>query len=249
MRERLWVALDVDTVKEADRLLERLAGEVRENAEATASLAVASEEIRSFVTLVQKMARQSKLLALNAAMEAARAGEQGKGFAVVASEVRRLAASSTEAAERTEALVRDVLQRMEVSRAASARAAETVQGALEATQQGFASFGQIEQALVTADGWTTDIERAAAASNNLVNEITKRLDRLARGTEAFASAMQEVAATSQEQSASTEEIAAAAATLAGAAERLRLLVANLRLDASAPPADPTAPAAAAPAAA
>lgn len=211
------------------KALERLAGEVRENADATASLAVASEEIRSFVTLVQKMARQSKLLALNAAMEAARAGDQGEGFAVVASEVRRLAASSTEAAERTEALVKDVLERMEISRAASARAAETVQGALEATQQGFSSFGQIEQALVTADGWTTEIERAAAASNNLVNQITKRLDQLARGTDAFASAMQEVAATSQEQSASTEQIAAAAEKLSSAADYLAKLTAMFQL--------------------
>ncbi|HEX6059813.1 MAG TPA: methyl-accepting chemotaxis protein [Gemmatimonadaceae bacterium] len=213
------------------KALERLAGEVRENAEATASLAVASEEIRTFVTLVQKMARQSKLLALNAAMEAARAGNQGEGFAVVASEVRRLAASSSEAAERTEALVKDVLERMEVSRAASARAAETVQGALEATQQGFSTFGQIEQALVTADGWTTEIERAAAASNNLVNEITKRLDQLSRGTDAFASAMQEVAATSQEQSASTEQIAAAAEKLSTAADHLAKLTAMFQLGA------------------
>jgi methyl-accepting chemotaxis protein len=211
------------------KALERLAGEVRENADATASLATASEEIRSFVTLVQKMARQSKLLALNAAMEAARAGDQGEGFAVVASEVRRLAANSSEAAERTEALVKDVLQRMEISRSASTRAAETVQGALEATQQGFASFGQIEQALVTADGWTTEIERAAAASNNLVNEITKRLDRLARGTDAFASAMQEVAATSQEQSASTQQIAAAAEKLSAAADYLAKLTAMFQL--------------------
>ena len=227
---------------ESATALERLAGEVRENADATASLAVASEEIRSFVTLVQKMARQSKLLALNAAMEAARAGEQGEGFAVVASEVRRLAASSTEAAERTEALVKDVLERMEISRSASARAAETVQGALEATQQGFASFGQIEQALVTADGWTTDIERAAAASNNLVNEITKRLDRLARGTEAFAAAMEEVAATSQEQSASTEQIAAAAEKLSTAADHVARLTAMFQLGDHAP-AEPAAEAA------
>ena len=72
--------------------------------------ATASEEIRSFVTLVRKLARQSKLLALNAAMEAARAGEHGEGFAVVASEVRRLSAMSSEAAERTEAIVKGVLR-------------------------------------------------------------------------------------------------------------------------------------------
>ena len=96
--------------------LTTLAGEVATSAAAVDGVAAAAEEIRAFVTLVQKMARQSKLLALNAAMEAARAGEQGAGFAVVASEVRRLAASSADAAERTAALVNEVLARVEGTR-------------------------------------------------------------------------------------------------------------------------------------
>jgi methyl-accepting chemotaxis protein len=60
--------------------LDGLTTDVGDNAGELAALAEASGEIRSFVLLVRKMARQSKLLALNAAMEAARAGEQGSGF-------------------------------------------------------------------------------------------------------------------------------------------------------------------------
>ena len=209
-------------------VLQTLAAEVRENAEAVQALAEASEEIRNFVALVQKMARQSKLLALNAAMEAARAGERGEGFAVVASEVRRLAASSTAAAERTEQLVSQVLQRVEVSRLSSARAVETVRAVVETTQATYESFGHIEQAVAEADRWTGEIERAATASNELVNHITRRLETVARGTEAFAAAMQEVAATSEQQSASTEQIAAAADKLNAAADRLATLVATFR---------------------
>ena len=78
--------------------LASLAVDVQSSATAITALSNASEEIRSFVTLVRKLARQSKLLALNAAMEAARAGAQGAGFAVVATEVRRLASMSSEAA-------------------------------------------------------------------------------------------------------------------------------------------------------
>lgn len=214
---------------ESVRTLETLASEVQSNANAVDALAVASEEVQAFVTLVRKVARQSKLLALNAAMEAARAGEQGQGFAVVASEVRRLAANTTEAAERTETLVRDVVGRIEQSRSTSAKAVDTVKTVLAATHHGLNSFAQIEQAVVDAEGWTTEIERAATMSGGFVANMTTRLDNLSRGTEGFAAAMEQVAASSEEQSASTEEIAAAAEALAAAAERLSKLIATFKL--------------------
>jgi methyl-accepting chemotaxis protein len=221
------------------RELDALVEEVQSSATSVEALATASQEIRDFVTLVQKMARQSKLLALNAAMEAARAGDQGEGFAVVASEVRRLAATSSEAAERTERVVTDVLQRVERSRIASGRSAIAVQGVRELTRHGLESFAQVEKAVIDTESWTAEIDRAAGTVNAVVTETTRRLDALARGTETFAAAMQEVAASSQEQSASTEEIAAAAAALAGAAERLSSLVATVRLAADPEP-PPTA---------
>ncbi len=214
---------------ESVRTLETLASEVQSNANAVDALAVASEEVQAFVTLVRKVARQSKLLALNAAMEAARAGEQGQGFAVVASEVRRLAANTTEAAERTETLVRDVVGRIEQSRATSARTVETVQSVLGTTHHGLNSFAQIEQAVNDAEGWTAEIERAATMSSGFVSDMTTRLENLSRGTEGFAAAMEQVAASSEEQSASTEEIAAAAEALAAAAERLSKLIATFKL--------------------
>ncbi|HKP16736.1 MAG TPA: methyl-accepting chemotaxis protein, partial [Gemmatimonadaceae bacterium] len=138
-----------------------LSNDVSDSAQAIESLGVASEEIRSFVGLVRKLARQSKLLALNAAMEAARAGEHGEGFAVVASEVRRLAANSAEAAERTEALVRGVLGKVQASRALSSRTMETVIGVLETTQLGMHSFAQVEEAVRGSEAWTASIEQAA----------------------------------------------------------------------------------------
>ena len=215
---------------ESSRSLVALSGDVEASATAIDQLAQASEEVRSFVTLVQKLARQSKLLALNAAMEAARAGEHGHGFAVVAEEVRRLAAMSSDAAERTERVMSGVLRGIADSRSSSERTMSTVRTVRTATEEGSRSFGQIETAVAEADGWTSSIQRAAMSTNDLSRELRAKLDTLATGTESFAAAMEEVAASSQEQSASTEEIAAAAGTLAGAAERLGKLVANLRID-------------------
>jgi methyl-accepting chemotaxis protein len=210
--------------------LEHVATDARASADAVKALAEASEEFGAFVTLVQKMAKQSKLLALNAAMEAARAGEHGQGFAVVASEVRRLAANSAEAAQKTEALVRDVLAKVQESRALSARTMDTVIGVIETTQLGMHSFAQVEEAVRGSEAWTSSIEQAATTSRELVADVTARLDEIARATESYASAMQEVAASSEEQSASTEQIAAAAASLATAAAHMSSLVGGFRLE-------------------
>jgi methyl-accepting chemotaxis protein len=219
---------------ESTKSLSGLSSDAEASAAAIEQLAQASEEIRSFVTLVQKLARQSKLLALNAAMEAARAGEHGQGFAVVAEEVRRLSAMSSDAAERTERVVSGVLHGIAQSRTTSERTVETVRAVRGATEEGSRSFGDIEKAVADADQWTSSIQQAVTAASGLSRDMRAKLDTLASGTESFAAAMQEVAASSEEQSASTEQIAAAASTLSTAADRLSRVVANLRLDEKSP---------------
>jgi methyl-accepting chemotaxis protein len=209
-----------------------LGQDVQASARAVEALGVASQEIRSFVILVRKLARQSKLLALNAAMEAARAGEHGEGFAVVASEVRRLATMSSEAAERTEAVVSGVLSGIAQSRESAGRAVSTAEEVRAATVRASESFSEIERAVAGAEAWTSSVERTSAETSQLVLDMRARLDSLAAGTETFAAAMEQVAASSQEQSASTQEIAGAANTLAAAAERLTRLVAGLKLAAA-----------------
>ena len=224
-----------------------LSGDVGASATAILALQTASEEIRSFVTLVRQLARQSKLLALNAAMEAARAGVQGQGFAVVATEVRRLAAMSSDAADKTEAIVKSVLKGIQQSHESADRAVTTAEEVRRATTLATESFNEVERAVVDSEAWTATIADASAATNALVVEITGRLEALSAGTESFAAAMEQVAASSEEQSASTEEIAAAASALGAAAERLSKLVAGLKVKEVEPPTAPEQPAAAAPA--
>ncbi|HUF25842.1 MAG TPA: methyl-accepting chemotaxis protein [Gemmatimonadaceae bacterium] len=220
------------------RALESLVADAQANVAASEGLTAASEEIRAFVSLVQKIARQSKLLALNAAMEAARAGEQGEGFSVVAGEVRRLSSAAAEGAERTETVVTELLARVAESRASSTRGASTVRDVLEATQQGHASFGHVEGAVAHSETWTASIAEAAHRGSERVQEMQGRIEQLAKGTEAFAAAMQQVAASCQEQSASTQQIAAAAERLTAAAEGLTRIVATFKLDGSSPSTTP-----------
>jgi methyl-accepting chemotaxis protein len=191
---------------------------VQEGAKATESLATASDEIRAFVALVQKIARQSKLLALNAAMEAARAGEHGEGFTVVANEVRRLAQSTAEAAERTDELMKALIAQMETAGATGVRARSTVEAVRGATARGRQAFAQVERAVGDGEQWVGAMSNSASAGQSLASEITAKLTSLAQGTQAFADSMHDVAAASEEQSASTQEIAAAANSLVKAAD-------------------------------
>ncbi len=209
-----------ELLDESARRLDALASDVQESARATESLAAASDQIQGFVTLVQKIARQSKLLALNAAMEAARAGEQGEGFTVVANEVRRLAQSSAEAAEHTAKLIEDLISQMETARQSSARSLNTVEAVRGATSRGRQAFTQVELAVDEADQWAGNMASTATAGNALAAEITAKLGSLSAGTQSFANAMQDVAAASEEQSASTQEIAAAANALVSAADKV-----------------------------
>jgi methyl-accepting chemotaxis protein len=203
--------------------LAQLDADAAANAAAIEALADATSAVRDFVALVQKMSRQSKLLALNASMEAARAGAEGEGFAVVAAEVRRLAANSEDAAEKTEKLVKGILAKMAASRAAGARTVDTVREVLATTRAGESSFAEVETKVREAEVWVASIGAAAASADSLVGDVRRRLGELATGTDAFAEAMEGVAAASEQQSASTEQIAAAAGQLSQAADRLQRL--------------------------
>ena len=209
-----------ELLDESARRLDALVADVQASARATELLATASDQIRGFVALVQKIARQSKLLALNAAMEAARAGEQGEGFTVVANEVRRLAQNATEAAERTDQLMKELIAQMEAARETSSRSLTAVETVRSATAHGRQTFTQVKVAVDAADEWAASMVSSAAAGNTLAAEITQKLDSLNAGTTSFAIAMHDVAAASEEQSASTEEIAAAANALVSAADQV-----------------------------
>jgi methyl-accepting chemotaxis protein len=214
---------------ESSRALGLLTSDARASAESIEALATAVDEIRAFLTLVQKISRQSKLLALNAAMEAARAGEQGEGFGIVADEVRRLAADSAEAAERTDLLARAMLERVGRSRESATRTLGTLQTVNDATSHGRQSFMQVEQGVIDAEKWSASIETAVEESNRLVVDMTQRLDNLALGTQGFASAMHQVATASEEQSDNIDEIAGAASSLSLAARRVAQLVGTFKL--------------------
>jgi methyl-accepting chemotaxis protein len=209
--------------------LQSLASDALESAEGIDAMSAAADEIRAFLVLVQKISRQSKLLALNAAMEAARAGEHGHGFAVVATEVRRLATSSAEAAQRTTSLVQEMLDSIKHSRESTQRTVSTVEQVLESTRAARHSLARVEEGTVEGEDLSGRMATSVRESGELITGMTQRLASLSQGTAAFSRAVQHVAVSSEEQSRNIGEIASAAASLTDASARISQLVNTFKL--------------------
>lgn len=216
-------------LEKAANSLESLTEDALSSSDAIEELSSAVDEIRAFLILVQKISRQSKILALNAAMEAARAGEHGHGFAVVATEVRRLASTSAEAASRTTSLVEDMIQRVDRSRESTARTVATVEQVLETTREGRRSLAKVEEGALEGENLSARMEGTVIESNDLIGVMAQRLNGLVQGTGAFSRAMNHAAVSSEEQSRKMEEIAEAARSLNDASKRISQLVATFRL--------------------
>jgi methyl-accepting chemotaxis protein len=209
--------------------LQSLGSDALQSAEGIEAMSAAVDEIGAFLVLVEKIARQSKLLALNAAMEAARAGEHGHGFAVVANEVRRLASSSADAAQRTTSLVQEMLDSVTQSREATSRTVATVEQVLEATRAGRQSLARVEEGTVEGEDLSGRIEKAVRDSNELISTMTQRLAGISFGTTAFSRAIHDVAVSDEQQSRNIADLAAVAHALSDASARISDLVGTFKL--------------------
>jgi twitching motility protein PilJ len=96
------------TVRNTIQGMDAIREQIQETSKRIKRLGESSQEIGNIVELIDDIADQTNILALNAAMQAAMAGESGRGFAVVADEVQRLAERSSNATKQIEALVQTI---------------------------------------------------------------------------------------------------------------------------------------------
>ena len=177
------------TVRDTIDGMEKIREQIQETSKRIKRLGESSQEIGEIVELIDDIADQTNILALNAAMQAAMAGEAGRGFAVVADEVQRLAERSRNATKQIEALVRTI--QADTNEAVSSMEASTagvVDGATLAENAGDA-LREIENVSTRIADLTRRIadsaqnqSREANKINNTVSAIQEITLRNAEGT-------------------------------------------------------------------
>lgn len=233
-------------LREAASGLEDLTGRFTTATTELAGLGRSVEEVQEFVALVRKMARQSKLLSLNAAMEAARAGESGSGFGVVAAEVRRLARGSAEAADRTETLLRELLSRASVAHEASRETLALARAAHDAVERSRAAMAGLRP-----EGPGPAAREAPESPAATLTAIAAQQEQLVGDLATLAQAARDARLAGGAQVARVQDLIAASHSLGRSAARAAAALQELRLEpgpeAAPAPAGPVRPPVARPA--
>jgi methyl-accepting chemotaxis protein len=175
-----------------------------------------TQAISQIIAVVDDLAQQSNLLAVNAAIEAAKAGEHGRGFAVVASEVRNLAEQSKAATSQVRGILNDI------QKATAAAAMATDQGS-RAVEAGLKQSQLAGDSIVTLAG---NVAEAAQAATQIAASSHQQLV----GLEQVAQAMESIKQASMRNLDDAKQLESAAQDLRELGQRLNDLVGRYRID-------------------
>jgi len=188
-----------------------IAKTVQEAAGTIEELGRSSAQIGEIVSVINGIADQTNLLALNAAIEAARAGEQGRGFAVVADEVRKLA-------ERTGQATKDIAQRIEAIQSAAGESVDAMKRGSDEVDKGVALAKEASESL-------DSIVSTSSSAMDMVQRIAAATEQQSAASEEVTQNMENISSITKQSSSSTEQIKVSATELARLAAGLKEMTA------------------------
>lgn len=195
--------------------MEKISEAVTQSAAIMAALGKSSDQIGEIVRVIEDIADQTNLLALNAAIEAARAGEQGRGFAVVADEVRKLAERTTKATKEIGDMIRQIQH--------------DTKGAVSAMEEGTTKVkGGVSLVNRTGDALVKIVEMVTQSAD-MIRQIAVAADQQSAATQHIAQDLESVAKVTKESEAGATESAKASQDLSLLATELQSVVGGFQI--------------------
>ncbi len=196
--------------------MQTIAEVVKESASSIGQLAESAEQIGEIIGVIDDIADQTNLLALNAAIEAARAGEQGRGFAVVADEVRKLA-------ERTGKATGEITKMIKTVQSGTSDAVHVMESGIE----------EVGKGRELADQAGTSLGEIVTMSNNvmgMIEGIATAAEEQSSASEQIAHNVENISSVARETANGAQQSASAAEQLNHQAESLQQIVARFKVD-------------------
>jgi methyl-accepting chemotaxis protein len=190
-------------VQDSARMATEAVGQARATNDRVSELSKAASRIGDVVELINTIAEQTNLLALNATIEAARAGEAGRGFAVVASEVKALAEQTSKA---------------------TGEIGQQISGIQAATQDSVNAIKEISGTIERLSEISSTIAAAVEEQGAATQEISRNVQQAAHGTQQVSAGITDVQRGASETGSASTQVLSAAQSLSGDSNRLKVEV-------------------------
>ena len=168
----------MQVVAEATQAISSLSDEIKQAGKVTETLRQETDNIGSVIEVINSIANQTNLLALNAAIEAARAGEQGRGFAVVADEVRSLASRTQESTKEIQQMMASLQQGTDDAVAVMLTSQHKATDSVQRSEDANVALEKIHAAIFVIIEKNREIASATENQNTMSIDVQKSLSNI-----------------------------------------------------------------------